>query len=136
MSITSILASSQQRLRICTAMVLPLLFFGYGCRAEELTCVGVPTPGIVLSVVDSVNRRSLDGEATVTVRELDSPFTTSTGPPSEAVRITLRPAQYELKVTAPLYVTAYDTAEVVQQKVDGCEVIVPHTTVVALLRAP
>ena len=113
-----------------------MLIFGYGCRADEVTCVGVPTPGIVLSVVDSVDRRNLNGEASVTVRELTSPFTTLTGPPSEAVRITLRPTRYALKVSASLYMTAYDTAQVAQRKVAGCEVIVSQTRVVALVRAP
>ena len=117
-------------------VVVSLLVGLYGCTPEDLVCGGVGTPGIVLTVVDATNRRDLNGEAIVTVRELDPPFLSMTGPPSDAIRITVRPLRYELTVSAPLYVTAYDTATVVQQKARGCEVLVPQIIVVALVRAP
>ena len=106
------------------------------CQAEDITCGGVGTPGIVLNVVDATDGRALTSTSTVAVRQLDAPFTTMTGRPDDALRISVNAGRYELSVSVPSYRGRTDTITVANRQSNGCEVIDQQVTTIALVRLP
>lgn len=91
-----------------------------GCSEPSEVCAGIGTPGFALTVVDAVDRRNLNAEASVTVTDLSNPGHPLTASPSDAGSLAQSAGTYALKVSAPSYLTALDTVRITTTFVGNC----------------
>jgi hypothetical protein len=107
------------------------------CAPERVLCTGVPTPGVVLTVVDGSDGRDISRIARVTIRLLSSDFRETTGTPTEATQLTVVAGTYSMVVRASGYADVADTLVVRTAKQGYCdEAIVQIKREVRLSRAP
>lgn len=106
------------------------------CSPEYVGCTGVPTPGVLLAIVDAADGRDLSRTARVTIRLLSDDFREVTGTPKEAAQLTVLAGRYSMIVRAAGYRDAVDTLVVTSSKQGACdEAIVQKQKEVRLLRA-
>ena len=105
-----------------------------GCSPEYVGCTGVPTPGVVLTIVDAADGRDLSGSARVTIRLLKGDFREVTGTPAEAAQLTIVAGTFSMIVRAAGYRDVVDTLVVTTSKQGYCdEAIVQRPKEVRLL---
>lgn len=107
-----------------------------GCKAEEIVCAGVSTPGIQLQVRDAVTSADLAAVSTVVVRRTVGSSDSLVGKPVDAVKIAADvPNTYVLRVSAPGYATVMRSV-VVPRSPDRCGSVVTQNVQIDLLREP
>ena len=115
------------------ALVLTLLG-ATGC-STRIICAGVGMPSIILTVVDATNKRNLNAEATVRVGLLFAPFEGFIVAPSDVSSLTQSAGSYELRISAPQYLTRVDTVTVTLGVADHCSFVEARPIEIALARA-
>lgn len=128
-------SSTIHRLMRACGAVLPASTLA-GCAPGDITCGSLPTPGVVMTIIDAADRRVLNATAQVAVRQIDGQQLTETGNPIDALQITARPGRFEVTVSVPQYTAVTDTFTVRYVKSGRCEVTSQETETVALFRAP
>lgn len=106
------------------------------CKADEIVCAGVTTPGIRLQVRDAVTSADLSAMAVVSVRRTIGVADSLVGSPSFAVKLADDvPNTYQIRVSAPGYVTATRNV-VVPPSPERCGSVVTQDVRIDLTRQP
>ncbi len=117
----------------------PLLAVVLACNLPPDDCNLGGREGILLSVVDSVSGQNLNADATVTVTQLTTPFSSATGsiatPPFPTDVATNRSGPYRVEVAVPGYVT-WSSDVLVESTSDACAYVITEQVTARMVEVP